>query len=125
MNNKKAVIIGATGLVGKALVKKCLDSELFGEVVILVRRNSGIKHPKLREHIIDFNDFTEYKTHISGDVLFSCMGTTLKQAGSKKSQYKVDFTYQYQAAVAAKKNNIPTYVLCLLQVLILLRGFSI
>ena len=111
MNNKKAVIIGATGLVGKALVKKCLDSELFGEVVILVRRNSGIKHPKLREHVIDFNDFTEYKTHISGDVLFSCMGTTLKQAGSKKSQYKVDFTYQYQAAVAAKKNNIPTYVL--------------
>lgn len=111
MKNKKAVIIGATGLVGKALVKKCLESQMFGEVVILVRRNSGIKHPKLKEHIIDFDNITEYGTHITGDVLFSCMGTTLKQAGSKEAQYKVDFTYQYQAAVAARKNNIPTYIL--------------
>jgi uncharacterized protein YbjT (DUF2867 family) len=48
---------------------------------------------------------------LTGNVLYSTLGTTLKQAGSKPVQYKVDYTYQFQFAKAAAENGIPTYVL--------------
>lgn len=44
-------------------------------------------------------------------MLFSCLGTTLKQAGSKEKQYQIDYTYQYQFAEAASRNGVPCYVL--------------
>jgi uncharacterized protein YbjT (DUF2867 family) len=48
---------------------------------------------------------------VRGDILFSTLGTTLKQAGSKEAQYRVDFTYQHDAAKAAAENGVGTYVL--------------
>jgi uncharacterized protein YbjT (DUF2867 family) len=48
---------------------------------------------------------------VQGDVLFSALGTTLKQAGSKENQYKIDYTYQYQFAAIAAENGVPVYVL--------------
>ena len=39
------------------------------------------------------------------------MGTTLKTAGSKEAQYKVDVTYQYETAKAAANNNVPKLIL--------------
>ncbi len=71
----------------------------------------GYKHPKLTEVICQFDDLDEVDGQISGDVLFSCMGTTLKQAGGKEQQYKVDFTYQYEFARIASKNGVKQYVL--------------
>ncbi len=44
-------------------------------------------------------------------MLFSCLGTTIKQAGSQKKQYQIDFTYQYQFAQAARQNGMAHYVL--------------
>jgi uncharacterized protein YbjT (DUF2867 family) len=48
---------------------------------------------------------------VKGDVLFSCLGTTLKLAGSKEAQWKIDYEYQYQFAKIAKENNVNSYVL--------------
>jgi uncharacterized protein YbjT (DUF2867 family) len=44
-------------------------------------------------------------------VLFSTLGTTLRKAGSKEAQYKIDYTYQYEVAKAAAGNGVPQYVL--------------
>ncbi len=109
--NKTAVIIGATGLVGKKLLLQLLADQTFATVKIFVRKPTGIKHPKLQEHIINFDELEDVKSDVTGDVLFSCLGTTLRQAGSKDKQFKVDFTYQYQFAQAASENRIPAYVL--------------
>ena len=109
--NKTAIIIGASGLVGKKLLQLLLTDETFATVKIFVRKATGINHPKLQEHIINFDELSAVKSEVTGDVLFSCLGTTLKQAGSKETQFKVDYTYQYQFAQAASENKVPSYVL--------------
>lgn len=108
---KRALVIGATGLVGKALVAQLLDDPRFGKVVVFVRRTTGRVHPRLEEHIIDFNNPAAWSGLVRGDVLFSAMGTTIKKAGSQAAQYKIDYTYQYDFAKAAAANGVPTYVL--------------
>ena len=49
---------------------------------------------------------------MTGDVLFSALGTTKKDAGSKDSQYKVDFTYQFNVAKIAAKKQGETFSAC-------------
>lgn len=108
---KTAIIIGATGLVGKQLLSQLLENNDFSKVKIFVRRESGISHAKLKEYIIDFDKPEEWMNEVTGDVLFSTLGTTLKVAGSKENQYKVDFSYQYSFAEIAANNETPAYVL--------------
>jgi len=106
-----ANVIGASGLVGKELVKQILDHDEFEKVRIFVRRPSGINHPKLEEQIIDFEQPDSWRPLVKGDVLFSTLGTTIKTAKTKENQYRVDFTYQYEFAKAASENGVPNYLL--------------
>ena len=109
--NLTANVIGATGLVGKQLVSQLLENEHFGKVRIFVRRDSGLSHPKLEQLIVDFADEKTWAKKLTGDVLFSALGTTLKQAGSKAKQHEVDFTFNLNFAQKAKANSIENYVL--------------
>ncbi len=108
---KKAIVIGASGLVGTQLIQILLKNESYAEIISLVRRHTGVKDPKLTEIAIDFDHLEKWQDLIKGDVLFSTLGTTLSQAGSKDAQYHVDFTYQYNVAQLAAKNGVKNYVL--------------
>ena len=108
---KTAIVIGATGLVGSHVVKQLLDDDSYGLVKVFTRRSLGDSNPKLKEYICDFDQLDQIKNVITGDVLFSAMGTTLKQAGSKEQQYKVDYTYQYEFAKIAAQNGVKQYIL--------------
>lgn len=108
---KTALVIGATGLVGKHLVELLLNDSRFEKIIVFVRRNTGLNNPKLEERVVDFNAPGEWQHLVKGDVAFSAMGTTLKQAGSKEAQYKIDYTYQYEFAQAAARNSVPVFVL--------------
>ena len=107
----KALVIGATGATGKDLVNKLLEDKDFQEVHAFVRRPLNIKNEKLKAHVVDFEKPEEWKDLVKGDVAFSCLGTTLKDAGSKDAQRKVDFDYQYQFAKNAKENEVEDYIL--------------
>ena len=109
--NLTANVIGATGLVGKQLLEQLLGHPAFKEVRIFVRRAPEIKHPKLSCHMVDFGDIKSWAPKLNGDVLFSALGTTLKQAGSKEKEYEVDFTFNINIAKAAYKNGIKQYTL--------------
>ena len=111
MKKLSAIVIGATGATGQELVKLLLKDSNFIKVKIFVRRNPSIQNVKLHTHEIDFSRLNNYKKLIRGDVLFSALGTTLNQAGSKKEQYLVDYAYQYQFAKIASENKIPCYSL--------------
>ena len=52
---KKAIVIGGTGMVGTQLIKLLIETEEFSEILSLMRRSSGVVHPKLNEQIIDFD----------------------------------------------------------------------
>jgi len=108
---KTAILIGATGLVGSNALQLLLADDRFEKVKVFARRSKGIIHPKLEEHLIDFDLPDQWKHLVTGDILFSALGTTLKKAGGKNSQYRVDFTYQYEFAKAASANGVPVYVL--------------
>ncbi len=107
----KALVIGATGATGKDLVKKLLDDGDFEEVHAFGRRPLEIENEKLKSHVVDFENPESWKNLVKGDVAFSCLGTTLKDAGSKEAQRKVDFDYQYNFAKAAKENDVADYIL--------------
>ncbi|KFF25963.1 semialdehyde dehydrogenase [Chryseobacterium vrystaatense] len=107
----KALVIGATGATGKDLVKQLLNDNEFDEVDIFVRKPVAVQNDKLKVHVVNFENPDEWKDKVKGDVAFSCLGTTLKDAGSKEAQRKVDFDYQYQFAKAAKENEVDDYIL--------------
>lgn len=107
----KALVIGATGATGKDLVNKLLEDKDFEEVHAFVRKPLHLENEKLKTHIVDFENPENWKSLVKGDVAFSCLGTTLKTAGSKEAQKKVDYDYQYNFAKAAKENKVEDYVL--------------
>lgn len=107
----KAIIIGATGATGKDLLNVLLQNDSYAETVIFVRSSSGIVHSKLKEIITDFDKLEEVAEFIKGDVLFSCLGTTLKAAGSKDKQRHIDFDIPLRFAEIAKQNGVSRMVL--------------
>ena len=102
----KALVIGATGATGRELVNKLLLDDEFSHVTIFVRTAPTINHKKLKIHEIDFKDLEKYKDKIKGDILFSALGTTKKDAGGKDQQYEIDYTYQYEFAKIAAENGV-------------------
>ncbi|MBR1794255.1 MAG: NAD(P)H-binding protein [Bacteroidales bacterium] len=107
----KALVIGATGATGKDLVRMLLEDDSFESVDIFVRRDVAASSPKLHVHVVDFDKPEQWSYLLTGDVLFSCLGTTIKAAGSQEAQWKVDYTYQFDAAKAARSNGVKNYVL--------------
>ena len=111
MNKQHALVLGATGATGRELVKQLLAHPAFGTVSIFIRKKPDFEHQKLKVYEIDFSRLYDYKNLIAGDVLFSALGTTLKDAGNKAKQYKVDYTYQYEFAKMASENKVNHYSL--------------
>ena len=109
MENKTAIVIGASGLVGYLITKALLDNSSYSKIIILVRKTISHNHPKLKQVIFDFEkpDYNE----ILGDDLFCAIGTTLKKAGSKEAQYHIDCEIPYEIAKIAKANNVKQLLL--------------
>ncbi|MDU1889445.1 MAG: NAD(P)H-binding protein [Dysgonomonas sp.] len=103
---KTAIIIGSTGLTGSYLLKTLLASDVYEKVVSFVRRDSKISHPKLTQHVVDFDNPESYQNLIEGNDLFCCMGTTIKKAGSEEAFEKVDLSYPVQFAKAAANQGV-------------------
>ncbi len=107
----KVVLIGGSGATGRALIQLMLKSKEVTEIVVLLRRVSFDEHIKLKQVIIDFENLTDFEREIQGDIAISCLGTTLKDAGSKDAQWKIDHDLNLQFAALAKKNGFPTFLL--------------
>ena len=97
--SRTALVAGATGLTGKHLLEFLLADARYASVHALVRKAALQAHPKLSEHVIDFESLPKLpKT----DDAFCCLGTTIRQAGSQAAFQKVDFDCVLNFATAAK-----------------------
>ena len=101
---KTALVAGATGLVGQALVRRLLQTDAYERVIAAVRRPLGPQHPRLTSVVVDFRRLQDYCRELAADDVFCALGTTIKAAGSKEAFRRVD--YDYCLAVARLSRNI-------------------
>ncbi len=107
----KVVIIGATGLTGRALTSQLLADPQVENVVVILRKPLAVEHPKLKQAIVDFEAEESLRSHLRGNVLFCCIGSTIAKAGTKEQFYKVDHDIPVRCATLAAENGIDTMVL--------------
>jgi uncharacterized protein YbjT (DUF2867 family) len=105
----KAVIAGASGLVGKELLNILLNDSYYDEVLILVRKELADQHKKLVQLIVDFDKLEDVKHIINGHALFCCLGSTKSKTPSQRMYRMVDHDYPVKLAQIALENKIPQY----------------
>lgn len=95
---RKALILGATGLIGESLLEQLLIQNDYTQVTILSRRKIPNDHPKLIQVICELGDMDRYREAFKVDDIYCCLGTTIKKAGTKEQFKKVDYGYPINAA---------------------------
>jgi len=106
----RAIVIGATGLVGNLILKEVLNDNDFSEVRIFIRKYTGTINPKLKEIVNPLKDIDALSSEIQGDVLFNALGTTIKQAGSQEEQQRIDRDLPVNFARIASGNGVKIMV---------------
>jgi hypothetical protein len=95
----KAIITGATGMVGEGVLHECLLSDEVEQVLVINRKPCGITHPKLKEIIhANFYDFSPIESQLQNyNACFFCLGVT--SLGKKEPEY-TKLTYDLTTHVA-------------------------
>lgn len=106
-----ALVLGATGMVGKAVTEELLKREGWDEVRVLVRTALALEHPKLKQIVVDWENLRRYSESFEGvHSVFCCLGTTIKKAGSQENFERVDLHYPLEAASIAKDNGVKQFL---------------
>jgi uncharacterized protein YbjT (DUF2867 family) len=101
---KTALLAGATGLVGNALLPLLLASERYAKVIVVSRRPVAIEHPKLTQVVTELSRLEDERLRLIADDVYCYLGTTMRQAGSKEAFYEVDFLYVVKLAAITAAN---------------------
>lgn len=111
---RKAIIIGATGLVGQKLTKEL--SSLYDQVIVITRRPPKFMHAGMR--VYQLNDFSNLAKTMESIVdidantdAFSCLGSTKKQAGSDEEFRRIDYGYNLDFAKICKECGVKHFFL--------------
>lgn len=103
---KKVLIIGASGLTGQALLKELSVDQTNTEIHILLRQKlPTITADNIYQHIIDFNNIQIFEYLFQSDVVFCCLGTTLRKAKTKENFKAVDIDLVEKCAQLASGNS--------------------
>ncbi len=97
--SRSAVILGATGLVGRECLHRFAEAAEFSRVVALTRRQlREAAYSKVESHVIDFERLDEAKAYFRVTHIVCALGTTIKKAGSRANFRRVDYDYSVAAA---------------------------
>jgi uncharacterized protein YbjT (DUF2867 family) len=100
---RRALVIGATGLVGRHLVRRLADHPGIEEVVALVRRNPGARpSTRVSYRVVDFERLDNLDDAFAVDLFISALGTTIGQARSEAAYRHVDHDIMMAAARRAR-----------------------
>ncbi|MCC6287864.1 MAG: NAD(P)H-binding protein [Chitinophagaceae bacterium] len=113
MQAKTAVLLGATGLTGNHLLQLLLADDRYEKVRAIVRKPLQQSHSKLEVKVIDFKNEQAFKEAIgSGDIIFCCIGTTMKNVKGDKTLYRqIDYDIAVNAAKYGSENGFTQYLL--------------
>ncbi|NOT74479.1 MAG: oxidoreductase [Cyclobacteriaceae bacterium] len=99
---KIAIIAGATGLIGSQLLDLLLEDTYYSKVIAVTRKPITKSSARFENVVINFDKMQEYTSQLKADDVFCCLGTTIKQAGSKEAFRKVDLSYPVSLATITK-----------------------
>lgn len=97
---KKALIAGASGVTGQALLQRLLEHPDYEKIILVLRKKLNVKHEKLEQRVVDFEQPAQLR--IPCDEVFCCLGTTMAKAGNKEQFSKVDHDYVLNLARETK-----------------------
>lgn len=103
--------VGATGLVGRLVLARLLESPGVAHVVAPTRRPLGIEHPRLRNPVVDFEALPGDADWWAVDAVVCTLGTTIADAGSQAAFRRVDHDYPLQVAQLARQHGARAYAL--------------
>lgn len=107
----RVLLLGATGLIGKHCLEHLLASSGVEKVIAPTRRTINNRDKKLRNVLIDFDNLDEHEELFQVDAIICCLGTTIKQAGSKSAFRKVDYQYALEAAQLGRTKKAKAFYL--------------
>ena len=102
----RAIVTGATGMVGEGVMHECLLHPQVKSVLIINRKRSGFTHPKLKEIVHpDFFDFSAIEDQLTGyNACYFCLGVS--SVGMKEPEYyKMTYTLTMHVAGTLSKLN--------------------
>ncbi len=108
MEQRKALVLGGTGLVGSHVLRLLLEDRAYGSVYAPVRRPLGFTARTLVE--LPF-DSAAIARRLPVDDVFCCLGTTIKQAGSQENFRRVDFEYPLELARRASESGSKQFLI--------------
>lgn len=101
------VLMGATGATGEALLLELIQSQYIASVRCIGRSLPRYEHPKVEAILTPLNQAVDYAHALWGaSVLFCCLGSTIKQAGSRTAFRSVDYDMVVDAAIMARETGI-------------------
>lgn len=107
--HRKAILVGASGSIGRSLLQDLLNDVHYTEVLVLVRKKLTIQHPKLNQLVIDFDQLSAYAAEIKGNAVFCCLGTTKSQTPDQQQYRQIDYQYPLDIARIALTNGAESY----------------
>ena len=108
---KTAVILGASGLVGKELVNTLFYSNHYSKIYLLVRRPIQVPFEGCETRVIDFDKIEDYSELFAVNDVFCCLGTTIKKVKTQEAFRKVDYEYPLAAAKLAKEKGVDKFLI--------------
>lgn len=111
MHPRRALLLGATGLVGRELLDLLLHDAAISAVRVIARRATGAQSPKLEEHVLDLDAMEQHRALFDVDAIFCALGTTIKVAGSQDRFRMIDHGYPLTAARLGRERNAQHFLL--------------
>jgi uncharacterized protein YbjT (DUF2867 family) len=110
MSQRKAIVLGGTGLIGNELIQLLIENSNYSEIRVLGRRNTEHKNPKVKFYPVDLSHISDSSKLFEVEDVFCCLGTTMKKAGSKEAFKRVDYDMIVNGAKSAE-GKIQNFVL--------------
>lgn len=100
-----ALVVGATGLVGRHITRRLAGDDSYDRVIVVARRSLPDPGGRVEQTIIDFDRLEDHNRDLTGDHVFCALGTTRKDAGSRERFREVDLHYPRRIARIARANG--------------------